>query len=137
MASQYAAFDAVVNPEPSKDGEPHPMVAPLSSDTAQSVPRGPQNDKMYTDLMSKEDSVLQLVRRVDETRREEALRSADRVAPLVSAYVAGLSKFIARLMHYLSSGATEEAASLIRTPDGLVYAGTLMVAVSIVLILLL
>jgi hypothetical protein len=89
---------------------------------------------MYASVMAKETSVLELVRRLDDTRRAEALKASDKIAPLVMAFAEGVSGFMARLIHYLSTGATKEAVALVTSPDGMVYAGTLLLLFSIVLV---
>lgn len=94
---------------------------------------GSASDDLYASLMAKESNVLELVRRVDETNREDALKKADRLAPLASSFLAGITGFLARLVHYSSRGATQEALGLITSPDGLIYTGTLIVALSIIL----
>lgn len=94
---------------------------------------GSASEDLYASLMAKESNVLELVRRVDETKREDALRKAEMLAPLASSFLSGITGFIARLVHYGSRGATQEALGLITSPDGLIYSGTLVVAISIIL----
>ena len=90
----------------------------------------------YASLMEKEQSVLDLVRRVDDTKRADALRDADRVAPLAHAFFAGFSGFLARLIHYASTGSTEQVVGLVSSPDGMIYAGTLAALIGVVLLCL-
>ena len=92
--------------------------------------------ELYASLVNREQNVLDLVRRVDDTKRAEALRHADRVAPLVNAFLAGFSGFLTRFLHYLSSGATNELIGLVTSPDGMVYAGVLVAACGIVIMMI-
>lgn len=94
---------------------------------------GSASEDLYASLMSKEDNVLDLIRRVDDTKRQDALRKSDRVAPLFSSFVSGISGFIARLVHYTSKGSLDEAIGLITSPDGMVYTGVLIAIVALVL----
>lgn len=92
--------------------------------------------ELYASLINREQSVLDLVRRVDDTRRTEALRQADRVAPLVNAFLGGLSGFLTRFLHYLSRGATDELTGLVTSPDGMIYAGVLIAACGAVVMMI-
>lgn len=115
----------------------HPYEA-LLGPSGRSEPPGPhaatqEGDDLYSSVMAKESAVLDLVRRMDETRREEALKSSDKIAPMVVAFAEGVSGYMARLLHYLSRGANEEALALVTSPDGMVYTGVLLLLVSLVL----
>jgi hypothetical protein len=99
-------------------------------------PDASHGDGLYASVMAKEASVLELVRRLDETRRAEAMKQSDKIAPLANAFAEGVSGFMARLIHYLSVGATNEAVSLVTSPDGMVYAGTLILLFSLILVFL-
>ena len=90
-----------------------------------------END-MYATLVSKEHAVLDLVRRVDDTKREEAIRSSDHIAPLAAAFVSGVSGFLARLVHYVSQGSYKDAMGLVTSPDGMVYAGVMIAVLSLI-----
>lgn len=94
-----------------------------------------END-MYAALVSKEHAVLDLVRRVDDTKREEAIRSTDHIAPLATAFVSGVSGFLARLVHYISQGSYKEVVGLVTSPDGMVYAGVMIATLSLVFAML-
>lgn len=100
------------------------------------APANGASSDMYASLMAKENNVLDLVRRVDETKRADALRDADQLAPLARAFFAGISGFLARLVHYASSGSTRELFGLLSSADGMIYAGTLLAVLGIVLMCL-
>ena len=124
MDSATATFDALLAADTDKTQGPGPN------------PAAPAQDDLYSSVMAKEASVLELVRRLDDTRRAEAMKASDKVAPMVMAFAEGVSAFVARLMHYMSSGATKEAIALVSSPDGMIYAGTLVLLFSILLIFL-
>lgn len=94
---------------------------------------GAESDDVYASLMSKEHAVLDLIRRVDDTKREEALQTSDKIAPLARAFIEGFSKFVARLLHYASSGAHGEVIGLVSSPDGMVYVGIIVAVLGITL----
>jgi len=96
-------------------------------------PSAAESGDLYASVMAKEASVLELVRRLDDTRRAEAIRSSDKIAPLVMAFAKGVSGYMARMVHYLSSGATKEAIALATSPDGMVYTGAIVLFISAIL----
>lgn len=116
----HAAFESSLETQVST-GVP---VAAVGGDTA---------DDLYASLMSKESNVLDLIRRVDDTRRSEALQKAEHIAPLASAFASGLAGFTARLVHYSSKGAINEVVGLCTSPDGMIYSGVILVVVTIFL----
>lgn len=93
---------------------------------------GDGQNELYASLMSKEHDVLELIRRVDDTKRESALRASDKVAPVIKAFVANAGKFVARLVHYASIGAYSQVIGLLSTPDGMVYAGVAIALLSLI-----
>lgn len=129
----YAAFASEVD---SAIGGPSSAVTPTnpahSGPGAVAPYNGDAADDLYASITSKEDNVLNVIRRLDDTRREEALRSSDRIAPIVDAFGKGITRFLARLVHYSSAGAYDEVAGLIKSPDGLVYTGVLVTLVALV-----
>lgn len=88
---------------------------------------------LYASIMTKEDKVLDLIRRVDETKREDALAKADQLVPLASSFLSGMSNFLARAMHYATRGAHVELGGLLGTPEGMIYSGVFLAAVCLVL----
>lgn len=121
MNGEVAAFGAMLDGP--QDGVPQPH----------SAEGGTTKDGLYASIMAKEANVLELVRRLDETNREQALKTSDKVAPLLKAFAQGASRFLARLMHYLSVGAFDQATSLIVSPDGMVYSGAILITMSLLL----
>lgn len=120
MNGATAAFDAMLDTPKTGVPEPHSAL-------------GNTKDELYASVMAKEANVLELVRRMDETRREEALKSSDKIAPMLKTFAEGVSRFLARLMHYISVGAYDEATNLIVSADGMVYSGAILIAVSVLL----
>ena len=97
-------------------------------------PDTPPQDSLYASVMAKEASVLELVKRLDDTRRFEAIKDSDKIAPLLMSFVEGLSTFMARIVHYLSAGATNEAVALATSADGMVYTGAIVLVLSLLLV---
>lgn len=96
-------------------------------------PQASGSGDVYSDLMAKEQRVLDLIRRVDDTRRLEAINGDDKLAPLLAAYVKGLASFVDRALRYSASGQHANLLSLVSSSDGMVYAGTLLVAISVLM----
>ena len=97
---------------------------------------GSSSDDLYSSLISKENNVLELIRRVDETKREDALQKSDRLIPLASSFLAGVSGFAARLVHYASNRSGNELVGLLTSPHGMIYAGAIVVFVTFVLMII-
>jgi len=97
---------------------------------------GDGNDDMYASLMSKEDNVLELIRRMDETRRSEVLSRSEKLVPLFHAFVSGMSSFVARLVHYSSNQAFGEVIGLCTSPEGMIYTGTALVVLALILLVI-
>ena len=91
---------------------------------------------VYSTITNKEDKVLDLIRRMDDTQREQVVRATDRISPLVSAFASGFSSFLARLVHYGSNASGAEVVGLISSPDGLVYTGFIVIVLAIILAIL-
>jgi hypothetical protein len=121
----HAAFESSLNQHVSSGGEGTSIpVAAVGGDAA---------DDLYASLMSKEHNVLGLIRRVDETRRSDALQKAEHIAPLAHAFVSGLAGFAARFVHYSSKGAINEVVGLCTSPDGMIYSGVIIVVIALLL----
>lgn len=117
------------------------FVSQLSSESQPSTAEyGPApveaSQDMYASIMSKESNVLDLIRRVDDTKRETALKSVDRITPLFTAFLSGMSSFITRLIHYTSTGSARESVALVTSPDGMLFTGVIIVVISVVLALI-
>lgn len=97
---------------------------------------GEQVGDMYASLVKKEESVLNLIRRIDDTNREQAMRDSDKIYPLLTAFIQGGYSFTRRVIHYASVGSTREIAGLITSADGLVYCGAILIVLSVVSVLL-
>lgn len=91
------------------------------------------NGELYASLIAKEQRILNVIQRVDDTRRSEAMRKEDRVAPLLSAYIKGFASFVDGVIRYTSTGNYDNLLSLIASSDGMVYMGTLFIGIAIVL----
>lgn len=93
---------------------------------------GSDASTVYSNLMGKEDKVLDLIGRMDETHRMEVLgRSEQRVSQFARAFVDGISTFVHRVMYYAAQGSFENVASLLTSPDGLVYTGVFVIAITL------
>lgn len=90
---------------------------------------------VYAEVMQKEHKVLDLIHRVDDTRREELIRRADTLMPMLNAFVGGMGSFVRRLSYYAQNGQNENARGLLFSDDGLVYGGVALVAFTILLVL--
>ena len=122
----HAAFESTLTQHASAGGPAGPVAAV----------GGDGSDDLYASIMSKEDNVLELIRRMDETRRSEALNRAENLVPLFHAFVSGMSTFTARLVHYSSKQAFSEVVGLITSPEGMVYTGTALVVLAILLMVI-
>lgn len=87
---------------------------------------------IYSDIMSKENNVLDLIRRVDDTERERRLSENDNLVPMVQSFIVGISSFIARASHYASAGNTTLLMGMLSSAEGLIYMGVLLMVVSVV-----
>lgn len=124
---EYAAFNATLDSNTAFAGSRDSVYAPITAVD------GSADDDVYSALMSKENDVLDLIRRVDDTKRQDALKSSDQIAPFIRAFSSGYARFLARLVHYLTAGAHAEVVGLVSGSEGMVYTGVTIALIGIVI----
>jgi hypothetical protein len=117
--NEYASLDTVLS---------------VPNENTRTLDAHQKSDDAYASLMAKEDKILDLIRLVDDTKREDALRKSDSVSPMVLASVEGFASFFTGLIHYGISGADKEFLALATSSDGMIYIGVSLMALSVLFV---